>query len=143
MRYSLLERCRCPSLGHLLGLSLVFLWFFVGGIAHFAATDLEASIIPPYLPAHHTLVLISGAFELSGAAGLLQPSTRRAAGIGLVLLTLAVTPANVYMLQRSDLFHIPYWLLVARLPLQAGLVILIVWSAGVVRSDAGKATAVP
>ena|ERR1700761_210504 len=116
------------SRGRKIGLCVVFLFFFVGGIAHFAATDLEMSIVPPYLPAHHALVLISGVFELLGAVGLLVPFLRRPAGIGLLLLTIAVTPANVYMLQRSDLFPIAYWLLVARLPLQVGLLVLIAWS---------------
>ena len=46
----------------------------------------------------------------------------------LFMLTLAVTPANVYMLQRSDLFGIPLWILVARLPLQLALLALILWS---------------
>jgi uncharacterized membrane protein len=31
-------------------------------------------------------------------------STRRAAGIGLFLLTIAVTPCHIYTLQRPDLF---------------------------------------
>jgi uncharacterized membrane protein len=124
---------RPMSRGQKWGLSLVFLWFLVGGVAHFAATDLEASIVPPYLPAHRAIVLVSGVFELLGAIGLLLPRTRRAAGIGLILLTLAVTPANVYMLQRSDLFAIPYWILVARLPLQVGLLALIAWSTGMFR----------
>jgi uncharacterized membrane protein len=34
-------------------------------------------------------VLISGVFELIGALGLLWPSVRRAAGMGLFLLTIA------------------------------------------------------
>ena len=69
-------------------------------------------------------------FELLGAAGLLHPATRRAAGLGLVALTIAVTPAHVYMLQEPQLFaSIPYWALVARLPLQAALLALIFWSA--------------
>jgi uncharacterized membrane protein len=127
---------RTPSRGQRIGLAFVFLWFLVGGIAHFAATDLEASIVPPYLPAHHALVLISGVFELLGAAGLLFERSRRAAGFGLLLLTLAVTPANIYMLQRSDLFSIPYWILVARLPLQLALLALIGWSADVFRARA-------
>jgi uncharacterized membrane protein len=110
------------------GLVFVFLWFFIGGIAHFAATDLEQSIVPPYVPWPRAAVLASGVFELLGAAGLLYAPTRRAAGIGLCLLTIAVTPANVFMLQRPDLFHVPYWALVARLPLQAALLALIAWS---------------
>jgi uncharacterized membrane protein len=59
---------------------------------------------------------------------LLLTATRRVAGIGLFALTIAVTPANVYMLQRADLFHVPLWLLVARLPLQVALLALIYWA---------------
>ena len=118
--------------GNAFGLAFVFLWFFVGGIAHFAATDLELSIVPPYIPWPRATVLISGVFELLGAFGLLPKQTWRAAGACLFLLTLGVTPANVYMLQRAELFHVPYWALVLRLPLQVGLLALIAWSTGVV-----------
>jgi uncharacterized membrane protein len=114
----------------LVGLGFVFLWFLVGGVAHFAATELEMSIVPPYVPWPRLAVLVSGVFELLGATGLLVRRFRAAAGFGLSLLTLAVTPANVYMLEHSELFGAPYWLLVLRLPLQAGLVALILWSAG-------------
>jgi uncharacterized membrane protein len=110
------------------GLTVVFLWFLIGGIAHFVATDAEIRIVPPYIPWPRIAVLVSGVFELLGAAGLLYRPTRRAAGIGLFALTIAVTPANVYMLQRSDLFQLPYWLLVVRLPLQVALLVLIAWS---------------
>lgn len=109
-------------------LAFVFLWFAIGGIAHFAATPLEMSIVPPFVPWPRAAVLVSGAFELLGAAGLLIGSTRRFAGWGLFILTIAVTPANVYMLQRPDLFGIPTWVLVARLPLQVALLALILWS---------------
>jgi uncharacterized membrane protein len=44
-------------------------------------------------------------------------------------LTILVTPAHIYMLQRPELFPIPYWVLVLRLPLQVGLLALIFWSA--------------
>jgi uncharacterized membrane protein len=109
-------------------LIFVFLWFAIGGVAHFAATRLEMRIVPPYIPWPHATVLVSGMFELLSAAGLLLTRTRRIAGWGLFLLTLAVTPANVYMLQRADQFDIPVWALVARLPLQAALLALIFWS---------------
>jgi uncharacterized membrane protein len=102
------------------GLTVVFLWFAIGGVAHFAATRLEMSIVPSYIPFPRAAVLVSGVFELIGAAGLLIPSTRRTAGWGLFALTLAVTPANLYMVQHSELFDIPMWLLVLRIPLQAG-----------------------
>jgi uncharacterized membrane protein len=112
-----------------IGLGFVFLWFLIGGIAHFAATQLEMRIVPPYIRWPHGAVLLSGVCELLGAAGLLYRPTRRAAGAGLFVLTIAVTPANIYMLQRHDLFHVPYWLLVLRLPTQLALLALIAWSA--------------
>jgi uncharacterized membrane protein len=119
------------SLGRHVGLGFVFVWFALGGIAHFAATSTEMRIVPPYIPWPHATVLVTGVFELLGAAGLLFRKFKRAAGWGLFALTLAVTPANLYMLQRPDLFEIPYWVLVLRLPLQAALLALIVWSATV------------
>ena len=111
-----------------LALCFVFLWFLVGGIAHFAATRLEMSIVPPYIPWPHLTVLVTGVLELLGAAALLVRPLRRAAGVGLFLLTIMVTPANIYMLQHPELFAVPYWALLARLPLQLALLALIWWS---------------
>jgi uncharacterized membrane protein len=100
----------------LAGLVVVFLWFCIGGIAHFAAT-----------------VLVSGVFELLGAAGLVWPRSRRAAGIGLLCLTVAVTPCHIYMLQRPELFAIPLWALWLRLPIQLALLALIAWTTNACR----------
>jgi uncharacterized membrane protein len=119
------------SRAKVVGLGFVFLWFLIGGIAHFAKTDLEMTIVPPYIPSPRAAVLVSGVFELLGAVGLLVPRTRRAAGVGLFLLTLAVTPAHIYMLQHPDLFGVPFWALVLRLPLQAALLCLSAWSTDV------------
>jgi uncharacterized membrane protein len=71
--------------------------------------------------------LVSGVFELLGAAGMLNLRLRRASGVGLFLLTLAVTPANIYMWQHSDRFQIPRWTLEARLIFQMVLLALIIW----------------
>lgn len=116
------------STGRRIGFAFVFLWFLIGGIAHFVATDLEAAIIPPYIPWPREVVLVTGVLELVGAVGLWFPAVQRAAGVGLFLMTIAVTPANVYMLQRSDLFGVPEWALILRLPLQVALLWLIAWS---------------
>jgi uncharacterized membrane protein len=111
-----------------IGLTVVFLWFTLGGVAHFSLTEAEMRIVPPAVPWPRAAVLISGVFELLGAAGIVIPVTRRTAGIGLFLLTVAVTPANVYMLQHAELFNVPRWALIVRLPFQAVLLALIIWS---------------
>jgi uncharacterized membrane protein len=111
-----------------IGRYVVFLWFLIGGIAHFVATDTEVRLVPPYIPWPQAAVWVSGVFELLGASGLVFTTTRRAAGIGLFALTICVTPVHVYMLQRPDLFAVPYWALVLRLPLQVALLVLIAWS---------------
>ena len=117
------------GLAKTLALGFVFLWFFLGGLAHFFFTDLEMKIVPPWLPEPRCLVLVSGVFELLGAFGLLFAGTRKAAGWGLMVLTVAVTPANIYMWRHANLFpELPYWALAARLPFQGVLVACIWWS---------------
>ena len=72
--------------------------FVLTGFSHFALPlrrDLIA-IVPPRLPAPGLLVTITGLLELLGAAGLLLPATRAAAAVCLLLLMLAMFPANVY-----------------------------------------------
>jgi uncharacterized membrane protein len=100
------------------------------GVSHFLETDLFAKIIPPYLPSHRLLVYVSGVAEIAGAIGLLLPPLRRSAAWGLVLLLIAVFPANLYMATSSvqvTANPVPQWMLWARLPLQA---VLIGWVIG-------------
>jgi uncharacterized membrane protein len=100
--------------------------FIVAGIIHFVNPAIYEAIMPPYLPAHHALVAISGFFEILGGIGAMIPQTRKAAGIGLIALLVAVFPANLYMATDAAKFSsfAPAWALWARLPIQ---VFLIVW----------------
>lgn len=123
------------SIARRVGLLFVILLFAGSGTLHFLITDLFASIIPPALPLRREAVYISGACELAGALGLCLPRWRRLAGIGLFLLTVAVTPANIYMWLRADLFpQVAPGLLFWRLPLQLVL-LAIIW--GVAIAPAG------
>ena len=91
------------------------------------------SIVPPWLPAPRLLVLASGVAALAGAAGLLAPRTRRAAGWALLAFLVAVFPANVQMLQAARAAEAPaaaQLLLWLRLPLQL-LLLAWVWRAAV------------
>ena len=105
----------------------------VAGVAHFRSPEVFVRIVPNYLPAPLALVYVSGVFEVLGGVGLLIPKLRRWAGWGLVLLYIAVFPANVYMathgISMGDTPVAP-WLLWARLPLQ---VVLILWARWVAR----------
>jgi len=109
-------------------------FFVAAGANHFVQTDFYVSIMPPYLPAHLLLVYVSGVFEIVGGLGVVVPRVRVAAGVGLVLLLIAVFPANVHMALNPDLFPgIRPGVLLARLPLQA---LMIAWAYWATRPDA-------
>ena len=108
---------------HHLSVYAVSLLFAAAGTAHFVWPEAFARIVPPYLPAPRTLVYVSGSAELLGAVGVLVPGLRPYAGWGLILLLLAVFPANVHMaLHPADFERIPAWALYLRLPLQFVLI---------------------
>lgn len=105
------------------GRILMGVLYITAGVCHFAFTRTCVSIVPDYLPAHRELVLISGAAEVAGGLGLLIPQTRRSAAWGIILLLIAVFPANLWMAQHPNRFpNIPAWVLWLRLPLQLALI---------------------
>ena len=72
--------------------------FYIGaGINHFINPDWFVRIVPPILPFKITIVYISGIFEVILGCLLIFPKTRFIAGWGLILLLLAVYPANIYV----------------------------------------------
>jgi uncharacterized membrane protein len=96
--------------------------YVAAGAGHFFVTRAYVRIMPDYLPAHRELVLLSGAAEIAGGVGLLIPPTRRTAAWGIILLLIAVLPANLWMVQHPDRYpNIPLWALWLRLPLQLPL----------------------
>ena len=107
----------------------------VAGALHFVATDAYVAIMPAYLPLHRELVQISGGFEILGGVGLLIARLRAAAGIGLIVLYVAVLPANINMaihnIQPTSVRVAP-GLLWARIPLQ---LVLIAWAWQVSRPE--------
>jgi len=103
--------------------------FMIAGVNHFLDPNFYMKMMPSYLPAHLTLVYLSGFFEVLGGAGFLINRLRRLAGFGLIALLIAVFPANVDMLIHSQNFpSIPFWALVARLPFQFVLIAWVWWA---------------
>jgi uncharacterized membrane protein len=78
--------------------------FIAAGTAHFTHEALFVRMVPPLLPNPRLLVQLSGIAEIAGGVGLLIPTLRRAAGVGLIILLVAVFPANVYMALEPDRF---------------------------------------
>lgn len=115
--------------------------YVVAGVLHFVYPHAYAQIVPPWLPAPLLLVYLSGIAEITLGLGVVHPRTRRAAAWGLVVLLLAVFPANIYMatsgvvisgttlgtLEPSPLVR---W---GRLPLQA---VLLLWAWWYTQPDA-------
>jgi len=102
------------------------LTFIAAGVPHFVRPRMYEAIVPDYLPAHRELVYASGVAEIAGGAGVLHPTTRRAAGWWLIATLVAIFPANVEMAVHAERFAplrpAALW---ARLPLQA---VLIAWA---------------
>ena len=97
--------------------------YVIAGAGHFIVTRAFVQNVPDYLPAHHELVLLSGAAEIAGGLGVLYPPARRTAAWGIIVLLIAVFPANLWMAQHPERFPtIPQWILWLRLPLQIPLI---------------------
>lgn len=100
--------------------------FIAAGFLHWVLPDLFVKIMPPYLPWHWELVYLSGVFEIVLGVMLLIPKSQVLAAWGLIVLLMAVFPANVHMaLNASDYPQFPAALIWLRLPLQG---VLIAWA---------------
>lgn len=111
------------------GLFSLILLFMLTGLNHFSNPDLYVSIIPPYLPLRHELSYIAGFFEILGALGLLFAKTRKLSGYGLILLLIAIFPANIYMALDPEAFpHYSPSYIYFRLPLQLVFIAWVYWA---------------
>ena len=98
------------------------------GIKHFTDPIWFMQIMPPYLPWHKELVYISGAFEIFFGIMLLFKKTRYIAGSGLILLLIAVFPANIHLAQTNGLaMDTSAAIAWGRLPIQAIFIVLAYW----------------
>ena len=96
-------------------------------------------MIPPWLPAPSLLNSISGAAEIAGGIGILIPKLRKPAAIGLILLLIAVFPANLHLaIHGWPEAGIPRWMLIARLPFQLLFIAWVAYSCpGIFRKNYG------
>ena len=76
---------------------LMGLFYVWAGINHFRAPDFYLPMMPPYLPWHEALVLLSGVAEVAVGVGVLIPQTRVIAAWATIAVLLAVYPANIHV----------------------------------------------
>lgn len=108
---------------------VAFSVFLVGaGLLHLIVPAYYDGIMPESLPAPRAMVYLSGGAEILGGLGLLPRRTRRIAGTGIILLLVAILPANIQMLMVWRDRGVSWWieaLLWIRLPFQ---LVLIWWA---------------
>jgi uncharacterized membrane protein len=119
--------------------------FMFAAFWHLVDPQLFMPIMPPWIPAPLVGIIISGIVELVCAVALLVPigEIQRAAGIVLLLLLVAVFPANIYMAVahvQINGFPSNDWMSWARLPLQPILMLIVSWSTNIWPASRGEGT---
>ena len=106
------------------------IFYVIVGIKHFIDPNFFLAIVPPYLPYHLELVYISGLFEILFGVMILIPKYRYWGSVGLILLLIAVFPANIYLFQSVEAQkaigatqEIATW----RLPVQGIFILVAYW----------------
>jgi uncharacterized membrane protein len=110
---------------------LLGVFFVFAGANHFISPDLYLEMMPSWLPLHGPAVFWSGVAEMAGGVMLFFDRTAKAGGVFLILILVAIFPANVNAaidpagVPWVESNGIPEWLLWLRLPLQPVLAALI------------------
>ena len=112
-----------------------FFYVYIG-VKHFLDPEFFIAIMPKYMPFHYELVLISGFFEIMFGLMLMFEKYRSLAAWGLILLLIAVFPANIYLYQSKEAqeaIDISKDLALYRLPFQLLFLGLAYWHSKVKR----------
>lgn len=107
--------------------------YIAAGVNHFLNPDFYIRIMPPYWGWPEFWVALSGVAEIALGVLLLPRATRPYAAWGIIAMLVLFLTVHVHMLVHTEQFAgVPYWALVARLPLQA---LLILWAAWYIRAE--------
>ena len=101
---------------------IMAIFYILAGVNHFISPKFYYKITPPFLKNKPLINQLSGGAEILLGLALFTPWYPWAAW-GVILLLIAVFPANVYHLQQKGAgMKIPLWALWVRLPLQGALI---------------------
>lgn len=97
--------------------------YLLAGMIHFLKPGLYLKIMPDYLPAHLTLIYVSGACEIAGGIGLCFAKTHNFAIYGIIAMLLIFLLVHINMIVSPKAGPgISKWLLIGRVVLQFGLI---------------------
>ena len=100
--------------------------YIIAGLNHFVNPSFYMKIMPPRIPHPNFLVWLSGFCEIMFALFLLPSITRPYAAWSIILLLIAIFPANIQMAVNYYRKDTPgLYLTILRLPLQ---ILLIYWA---------------
>jgi len=102
---------------------LMGLMYIAGGIYHFVQPRFYIKMIRNFLPYPAFIVYLSGVIEILLGIGICIPATRSLAAYGVILLLIAIFPANINMAWHADQWKYSPIILWLRLPLQ----FLLIW----------------
>jgi uncharacterized membrane protein len=110
----------------IISLYIMALFYMAAGVNHLVHPGFYKKIMPPWLPWHEQLIIISGIAEMLFASLLFFRITRRLAAWCIIALLIAVFPANIQMMLNYYHENNPsLWMAIVRLPLQ---IVLIWWA---------------
>jgi len=100
------------------------------GVKHFTNTDFFVAIVPPIINWKKEAVLISGFIEVVLGVLLVFNQTKKLAAWGIILLLIAVFPANIYLYISEfarEALSISKDQALLRIPFQIPLMIIAYW----------------
>lgn len=105
-----------------ISLWIMAILYIIAGVNHFLMPRFYEKIIPPFLPNKKLINWVSGVAEITLGILLLTPTYTSLAAWGVILLLIAVYPANIYHFMKGWRKTKMVWVLALRLPLQFVLI---------------------
>ena len=99
------------------------LLYILAGINHFVHPDFYLRMLVGFLPYPSALNIISGLAEIILGVGVCIPATRKISAWGIILLLVAIFPANINMALNKEQWDFSAAMLYFRLPIQ----LLLIW----------------
>src|SRR5690606_6203860 len=92
---------------------LIGILFVLAGMNHFRKPKIYERIMPPYIPAHSSMVMLSGIAEMILGFMIMNKNSQTAAAWGIIIMLLVFIPVHIYMLQNEEAtIKLPKWALI-------------------------------